>query len=36
MNAHYFQHVPFEDLGSSIRSWLRASGYILIEQTKER
>ena len=26
MNAHYFQHVPFEDLGS-IRSWLMSAGY---------
>jgi hypothetical protein len=28
MNAHYFQHVPFEDLGS-IRSWLLAAGYAI-------
>lgn len=28
MNAHYFQHVPFEDLGS-IRSWLLAAGYTI-------
>jgi GMP synthase-like glutamine amidotransferase len=26
MNAHYFQHVPFEDIGS-IRPWLKAAGY---------
>jgi GMP synthase-like glutamine amidotransferase len=26
VNAHYFQHVPFEDLGS-IRSWLMSAGY---------
>lgn len=26
MRAHYFQHVPFEGLGS-IESWLKASGY---------
>lgn len=26
MNAHYFQHAPFEDLGN-IRSWLKAAGY---------
>lgn len=28
MNAHYFQHVPFEDLGS-IHSWLLAAGYAI-------
>lgn len=28
MNAHYFQHVPFEDLGS-IRSWLEEAGYTI-------
>jgi GMP synthase-like glutamine amidotransferase len=32
MRAHYFQHVPFEGLGS-IGSWLRAAGY---EVTKTR
>jgi len=35
MNAHYFQHVPFEGLGS-IRPWLEAAGYIVIEQAKVR
>ncbi len=28
VNAHYFQHVPFEDLGC-IRPWLTANGYSL-------
>lgn len=28
MNAHYFKHVPFEDIGS-IRSWLTAHGYTI-------
>ena len=26
MRAHYFQHVPFEGLGS-IEPWLRTAGY---------
>lgn len=28
MIAHYFKHVPFEDIGS-IRSWLTTAGYII-------
>ncbi len=28
MNAHYFKHVPFEDIGS-IRSWLTTAGYTI-------
>jgi GMP synthase-like glutamine amidotransferase len=28
MKAHYFKHVPFEDLGS-IRSWLTKTGYTI-------
>jgi GMP synthase-like glutamine amidotransferase len=28
MKAHYFKHVPFEDLGS-IRSWLMKTGYTI-------
>lgn len=28
MNAHYFQHVPFEGLGS-IEAWLRDAGYAI-------
>lgn len=28
MKAHYFKHVPFEDLGS-IRSWLTKAGYTI-------
>ncbi len=28
MKAHYFKHVPFEDLGS-IRSWLMKDSYTI-------
>lgn len=28
MNAHYFKHVPFEDIGS-IRSWLTTAGHTI-------